>query len=89
VKIKGKRQSSEKSKLSGKKSLKMKEDKIKGLNITSEIFNIFVMILMMQATIGLSQTDGMKIQHEIVFGEDNKYGGWPANHGIWTGGMKS
>ena len=86
MKIKGKRQSSEKSKLSGKKSLKMKEDKIKGRNITSEIFNIFVMILIMQATTGLSQTDGMKIQHEIVFGEDDKYGGWPANHGIWTWG---
>lgn len=35
-------------------------------------------------TFGAAQTDGNEVQHGVVFYEDGKYGGWPANHGIWT-----
>lgn len=34
-------------------------------------------------SIGLAQINGKNVQHEIVYYEEGKYGGWPANHGIW------
>lgn len=43
-----------------------------------------VLIIFFQGTNTFAQMDGVKIQHEIIFSEDGKYAGWPANHGIWT-----
>lgn len=48
------------------------------------IYPLFLLILFFQGAHCLAQTDGVNVQHEIVFSEDGKYGGWPANHGIWT-----
>ncbi|WP_339710450.1 sialidase family protein [uncultured Kriegella sp.] len=39
-----------------------------------------------QSITSFAQTDGKQIEHGIVFSEDGKYGGWPANHGIWSWG---
>jgi Neuraminidase (sialidase) len=50
------------------------------------LISLLVVIALMRFTIGFSQTDGKEIHHEIVFSEDGKYGGWPANHGIWSWG---
>ena len=35
---------------------------------------------------GHSQEKNKFIEHKIVFQQDGKYGGWPANHGIWVWG---
>src|SRR5690554_6759519 len=32
------------------------------------------------------QENSLEIQHGIVFSEIGKYGGWPANNGIWSWG---
>lgn len=48
------------------------------------LFSLLLVILLMHVGIGSAQTNGMEIEHEIVFAEDGKYAGWPANHGIWT-----
>ncbi len=32
----------------------------------------------------LGQINGKNVQHEIVYLEEGRYGGWPANHGIWA-----
>jgi hypothetical protein len=34
----------------------------------------------------ISQQTDKFIEHGVVFQEDGKYGGWPANHGIWSWG---
>ena len=44
----------------------------------------FLILLLISITTSFAQTDGIQIQHKIVFSEDGKYGGWPANHGIWS-----
>ncbi|MFW5879579.1 MAG: sialidase family protein [bacterium] len=41
-------------------------------------------LLSMQQKESLVYSD--KIQHGIVFYEDGRFGGWPANHGIWSWG---
>lgn len=43
-------------------------------------------IMMFYSNYTNAQSDGMNIEHKIVYGEDGKYAGWPANHGIWTWG---
>ncbi len=45
--------------------------------------------LMAVIGVGLSaqaQQGEKHIEHKVVFQEDEKYGGWPANHGIWAWG---
>lgn len=34
----------------------------------------------------LAQQNDKSIEHTVVFQKDGKYGGWPANHGIWVWG---
>src|SRR5680860_680721 len=58
--------------------------KIGNHNILQGLLNLIVTIVMIQSETSFAQTDGLKVAHEIVFSEDGKYGGWPANHGIWT-----
>jgi hypothetical protein len=36
--------------------------------------------------LAVSQQSDKFIEHGVVFQEDGKYGGWPANHGIWSWG---
>jgi hypothetical protein len=43
-----------------------------------------LVLLLATATVGPLAAQSPRIeQHVIVFGEDGKFGGWPANHGIW------
>lgn len=35
---------------------------------------------------GFAQTTDRDIEHVVVYKEKGKYGGWPANHGIWVWG---
>ena len=35
-------------------------------------------------TICVGQINGKNVQHEIVYFEEGRYGGWPANHGVWA-----
>ncbi len=49
-------------------------------------FYFIVLMVVIYSTKGFAQTDGRQIQHQIVFSEAEKYGGWPANHGIWSWG---
>ncbi|MFP6597034.1 MAG: hypothetical protein VCC01_06220, partial [Candidatus Hydrogenedentota bacterium] len=42
---------------------------------------IALLILSTTATAQLRPTD---IQHIKVYSEPNRFGGWPANHGIWS-----
>jgi hypothetical protein len=48
--------------------------------------NLFAIVAIFYGKISFSQSDGFSVRHEIVFSEDGKYGGWPANHGIWSWG---
>ena len=53
--------------------------------VTSRFFlNLLATILLIHCKMGFAQSDGFDIQHGVVFSEEGKYGGWPANHGIWT-----
>src|SRR5690554_720569 len=31
-----------------------------------------------------AQQEGRHIEHKILFQQNGKYGGWPANHGVWV-----
>ncbi|MBM1105843.1 exo-alpha-sialidase [Aurantibacter crassamenti] len=59
-----------------------RENQPKKLQLVSLIF----VIVMSSSFNVFGQTDGKQIQHEIVFAEDGKYAGWPANHGVWSWG---
>ena len=50
------------------------------------LFVVFTVFAIFSSFIIRGQNDGKQIQHEIVFFEEGKYAGWPANHGIWTWG---
>ncbi|SDL49332.1 sialidase family protein [Kriegella aquimaris] len=53
----------------------------------SHLIKILLFILVVsQGFTSFAQTDGKQIEHGVVFSEDGKYGGWPANHGIWSWG---
>ena len=53
----------------------------------SQLIKILLFILVVsQGLTSFAQTDGKQIEHGVVFSEDGKYGGWPANHGIWSWG---
>ena len=53
----------------------------------SQLIKILLFILALsQGFTSFAQTDGKQIEHGVVFSEDGKYGGWPANHGIWSWG---
>lgn len=46
-------------------------------------------LLMLTATLGaasLAQADGPAVEHVMVYHEPGRFGGWPANHGIWSWG---
>lgn len=45
---------------------------------------LFFMAVGIQLTI--AQQKDKSIEHKVIFQEDNFYGGWPANHGIWGWG---
>ena len=49
-------------------------------------FSLILIILLFKSNNCFTQFDSKQIQHEVIFSEDGKYGGWPANHGIWTWG---
>lgn len=53
-----------------------------GLQLTT----FLLMFTLFFSDVCSAQSDGKHIQHEVVFSEDGKYGGWPANHGIWSWG---
>ena len=55
-------------------------------NILNWFLNSIIIITMMQSETSVAQTDGINLEHSIVFSENGKYGGWPANHGIWNWG---
>lgn len=50
------------------------------------IKTLLLIFVFLQSIPSFSQTDGKQIEHGTVFSEDGKYGGWPANHGIWSWG---
>ncbi len=53
----------------------------------SQLIKILLLLfVVLQGSISFAQSDGKQIEHGIVFSEDGKYGGWPANHGIWSWG---
>ncbi|MCA9172231.1 MAG: hypothetical protein KDB23_31415, partial [Planctomycetales bacterium] len=45
---------------------------------------ILALIVVVATGVNLKADDG--VQHVVVFGEDGKFAGWPANHGIWLWG---
>lgn len=47
------------------------------------VFYLFLFSLVLP---GHSQEKNKFIEHQIVFQQDGKYGGWPANHGAWVWG---
>ncbi|WP_197496137.1 sialidase family protein [Maribacter hydrothermalis] len=55
-------------------------------NYLNRVIYCLIGIMMFQSKYSNAQTDGMNVEHNIVYGEDGKYAGWPANHGIWTWG---
>ena len=61
-------------------------NKFKNQHKTQLVFSLMLAIFLINSVTGFAQTDGRKIRHEVVFSEDGKYGGWPANHGIWSWG---
>lgn len=50
------------------------------------LYYLLLVIVVFLSHTSFAQDDGKQIQHIIVFSEDGKYGGWPANHGIWSWG---
>lgn len=50
------------------------------------VFSFLLAVAVFQSHSSFAQDDGKQIQHVVVFSEDGKYGGWPANHGIWSWG---
>lgn len=60
--------------------------KIRNSYKKQRVVKLLFLILLIQSAKSFSQTDGRQVQHEIVFSEDGKDGGWPANHGIWSWG---
>ena len=48
------------------------------------LFCSLVIIAIFRGHTSFAQEDGKQIQHVVVFSEDGKYGGWPANHAIWS-----
>jgi len=50
------------------------------------LFSLLLVIAVFRSHTSFAQDDGKQIQHVVVFSEDGKYGGWPANHGIWSWG---
>tara|TARA_R110000744_G_scaffold812_1_gene3049 strand:+ start:9954 stop:11126 length:1173 start_codon:yes stop_codon:yes gene_type:complete len=55
-------------------------------NYRNRIIFCLIGIMIFQTEFSSAQTDGMNVEHKIVYAEDGKYAGWPANHGIWTWG---
>lgn len=47
-------------------------------------FSILLLFAMMSSTIVQSQTVEKNVEHIKVYYEKGMYGGWPANHGIWS-----
>ncbi|WP_170283959.1 exo-alpha-sialidase [Flagellimonas olearia] len=45
---------------------------------------MLLILIFFQVDRGWSQSNDWNIEHDIVFYEEGKYGGWPANHGMWT-----
>jgi hypothetical protein len=50
------------------------------------LFSLLIVTILIQSTTSSAQTGESQINHKVVFSEDGKYGGWPANHGIWSWG---
>ncbi len=52
------------------------------------IISVIIIMLLVSACMGKQAIENISInldiQHGIVFSEDSLFGGWPANHGIWT-----
>lgn len=64
----------------------MFKSKVKNQNKLQLVFCLVLTIGLMQCKTSFAQLNGVNIQHEIVFLEDGRFGGWPANHGIWSWG---
>lgn len=48
--------------------------------------SLSLIALWLNCSPGYGQQQDKSIEHKAVFQEDGKYGGWPANHGIWVWG---
>lgn len=56
------------------------------MNYLKIIFLGIVISWILEIPPAVSQEKDKIITHTIVFQEDGKYGGWPANHGVWVWG---
>lgn len=39
-------------------------------------------------TSNVGWSDGLELQHSVVFHEEDRFAGWPANHGLWVWGKE-
>lgn len=56
--------------------------------ITTIITNVALLLIILSCTIQSSEENNeiMEIEHGIVFSEKGRFGGWPANNGVWVWG---
>ncbi len=64
-----------------------RKEKIKGNPVLTLILSLILILVQSSCNINSIKnnfTANNKVQHGVVYYEEGRFGGWPANHGIWS-----